>query len=205
MTDSQTIALYQPMLQAIAMKMVGSMADAEDIVQDTFLKWLSLKEQKVKNTKSYLIKAVTNNCINHLNALKRKKDECIENISQSELMGWYKETDFAKFDLETEVSEALNIIHKKLEPVEKGIYILREVFNVEYDELQDIFDKKKDNCRQLFSRAKDKLQQETSKIKIEIHPPAFLENFKRACDLGHPGDFILDLKQEITTKLKSKK
>lgn len=205
MTDSQTIALYRPMLQSIAMRMVGSVADAEDIVHDTLLKWLSIDEQKINNTKSYLIKAVTNNCINHLNTLKRKKDECIENLSQSDLVEWYRETDFAKFDLENEVSEALNIIHKKLEPIEKGVYILREVFNVEYEELQEIFDKKKDNCRQLFSRAKEKLQQETSKIKIELHPPAFLENFKKACDLGHSGDFIQELKQEIAAKLSAKK
>ncbi|MEL7004293.1 MAG: sigma-70 family RNA polymerase sigma factor [Bacteroidota bacterium] len=205
MSENQTIDLYTPMLQAIAMKIVGSMADAEDIVQDTFLKWLSAKEQKIQNTRSYLIKAVTNNSINHLNALKRKKDECLENISHSDLIEWYRDTDFAKFDLENEVSEALNVIHKKLEPVEKGVYILREVFNMEYEELQDIFDKKKENCRQLFSRAKEKLNKGTSKIKFDLNPPAFLENFKKACDLGHASEFVHELKGEIHHKLKDKK
>ncbi|ELR72114.1 RNA polymerase ECF-type sigma factor [Fulvivirga imtechensis AK7] len=201
MNREQAIALYQPILQQIAMKMVGSLADAEDIVQDTFLKWLTIGGEKIENTKAYLITAVTNNCINHLNALKKKKDECLHNIHASELIDWYKEKEFFKFDLENEVSAALHVLHKKLEPVEKGIFVLRELFDFDYEELQHIFDKKKDNCRQLFSRAKDKLSQETSKIKNNLSPEnGFIESFKKACNIGHPDELIHEVKQEINKK-----
>jgi DNA-directed RNA polymerase specialized sigma24 family protein len=61
MNNAQAIALYQPMLQAIAYNLVRCKADAEDIVQETFLKWLTLGPQKVENTKAYLITAVRNN------------------------------------------------------------------------------------------------------------------------------------------------
>ena len=80
MTHTQAISLYQPMLQSIAYKMVGSIADAEDIVQDTFLKWLSVDHKRIDNTKSYLVRAVTNNCINHINSLNRKKNEFLDSI-----------------------------------------------------------------------------------------------------------------------------
>lgn len=182
MSQYQSIAIHIPTLQAIAMRMVGSMHDAEDIVQDTLLKWLTIDTSKIHNTKAYLIKAVTNNCINHLNALKSKKDECLDSIRPQELIDRYKESELLRFDLDNEVKAALDIIHKKLEPVEKGIFVLREMFGYEYEELQALFNKKKDNCRQLFSRAKAKLDEETSKLKSEMSKTNFIESFKKACE-----------------------
>ncbi|GAA0890423.1 hypothetical protein GCM10009122_01010 [Fulvivirga kasyanovii] len=201
MNQSQAIALYQPLLHQIALKMVGSLADAEDIVQDTFLKWLSTNTEKIENTRAYLIKAVTNNCINHLEALKRKKDECLQNLNPSELIDWYKEKEFFRFDMENEISAALNVIQKKLEPLEKGIFVLRELFDFDYEELQHIFDKKKDNCRQLFSRAKGKLSEETGKVKTDVANHSIIDNFKKACNFGSPADFIKEVKREINLKL----
>ncbi len=201
--QAQTIALYQPTLQAIAMKMVGSLQDAEDIVQETFLKWLTAEKEKIKNTKAYLIKAVTNNCLNHLESLKRKKQQYLDNLNPSELIDWGKVSDFAKIDFEQEVSAALNVLHKKLEPLEKGVFVLREVFNFDYEELQQIFDKKKENCRQLVSRAKAKLFDQTSKAKTPVtSKKQFLTSFQNACDLGQISDFIQELGQDLSAKIK---
>jgi len=203
MNQTQAITLYRPMLHSVALRIVGSMADAEDIVQDTFLKWLSIDQKKIENTKSYLIKAVTNSSINHLNAIKRKKNELLDSINHSELMEKYRESDFAKFDFENEIAEALAIMHKKLEPMEKSIYILREIFDLEYEYLQEIFDKKKDNLRQLFSRAKSKLKQESSKFKdFEVKKPAFLESFKAACNKGQIEQFVEELKKDLSISKK---
>ena len=201
MNHSQTISLYQPMLQQLAFKMVGSLADAEDIVQDTFLKWLSTNQDKIENTKAYLVRSVTNNCINHLNSLKRKKDECLQNLNPSDLIDWYREKDFFNFDMENEIAAALEVLQKKLEPIERGIFVLRELFDFEYEELQEIFDKKKENCRQLFSRAKTKLTLDTDKIKADVTHSHFLDNFKKACSFGSPADIIKQVKQEIHLKI----
>ncbi|MDH5475927.1 MAG: sigma-70 family RNA polymerase sigma factor [Cyclobacteriaceae bacterium] len=198
MNQAQAISLYQPVLQSIALRIVGSIADAEDIVQDTFLKWLSTDQKRIDNTKSYLIKSVTNNSINHLNSIKRKKNEFLDTINHSQIMEKYRESDFAKFDFENEIAAALSVMHKKLEPMEKSIYILREFFDLEYDHLQEIFDKKKDNLRQLFSRAKDKLNQENKKIKsIATKPIPFLESFRSACNKGHVEQFVQHLKKDL--------
>ena len=201
MQQDNSIAIYQPLLQSIAMRMVGCVEDAEDIVQDTFMRWLTIDTSKVANTKAYLIKAVTNNCLNHLDALKRKKDELFDNLSPTDFIEKYKEKEIFQFDIENEVSAALAVVHKKLEPVEKAVYILREVFNFEYDELQILFDRKKENCRQLFSRAKDKLSNESYKFRIDI-PRHFemLDSFKKACDFGNITDLIGDLSSDIKEK-----
>lgn len=197
MNHSQTIALYQPLLHAIAVKMVGSLQDAEDIVQDTFVKWLTIDQEKIENTKAYLIRTVTNNCLNHLNSFKKKKNEYISNLKSSEFLEKYREFEFPKFDFENELSEALAIIHKKLEPVEKGIFLLREVFDVDYEEIQQIFGKKKENCRQMVLRAKEKLNKENRKPKNKPkHPGQFFDSFKKACSLGHLSEFIHQLTHE---------
>ncbi len=186
--------------------MVGRVEDAEDIVQDTFLKWLTIDTTKVSNNKAYLIKSVTNNCLNHLNSIKRKRDELLENLNPSDFIEKYKEKEIFQFDVENEVAAAFAIVHRKLEPVEKAVYILREVFNFEYDELQVLVDRKKDNCRQLFSRAKDKLSSESAKFKIDI-PSHFkmLDSFKKACDFGNITDLIGDLSNDIKDKFHSVK
>ncbi len=212
MNNEQAIVLYQPMLQQIAMKILGSMADAEDIVHDTFVKWLTSDTKKINNTKAYLLKAVTNNCLNHIEKIKRKKDELLEDWHLSTFIDQQKEKDFFKFDLENELSSALQILHKKLEPIEKSVFVLREVFNVEYEEIQLIVNKKKDNCRKLFSRAKEKLSEETSKISIpdlsaeikrRYDHSELLESFKNAAFLGNISGLIDDLKREANTKFSS--
>lgn len=198
MNPTQTISHYQPLLHSIAMKMVKSMADAEDIVQDTFLKWLSTDKKKINNTKSYLVKAVTNNCINHINSFQRKKNELMDSFQASNIIEKFKESELSKFDLDTEVEAALNVIHKKLEPLEKSIYILREVFNLEYDHLQELFDKKKEHCRQLFCRAKEKINEESRKLKqVEVKAPQFFESFKKASNFGQISQFVQLLKGEL--------
>ncbi|WOK09417.1 sigma-70 family RNA polymerase sigma factor [Imperialibacter roseus] len=198
MNQTQTITLYQPLLHRLALKMVGSWQDAEDIVQDTFLKWLTLDQEKIKNTKAYLIKSVTNSCINHLNSIKRKKNEYLDAINPKEFV---EKLDLSHIDIEHEISTALAMLHKKLEPVERAVYLLREVFNIEYDELQQIVNKKKENCRQLFSRAKEKLAIDTSKISFDmVNSAQLIESFKKACSFGEPKELIEDLRLEISQK-----
>ncbi len=201
LNQNQEILLYQPVLQSIALKMVGSLQDAEDIVQDTFLKWLTLERAKINNTKSYLIKAVTNNCINHLNSTKKKKSQLLDPINPGNLLDKFRVSEQAMFEVEQEISAALAILHKKLEPLEKAIYLLREVFNLEYEELQEIFGKKKENCRQLFCRAKEKLNHETKKFRLDIDKHTrFLDSFKKACSMGQISDLINEFSMEVSMK-----
>ena len=196
MNPTQAITLYQPLLHQIAYNLLRCKADAEDIVQDTFVKWLSIEQEKIENTKAYLIKAVTNNCLNHLKSLKKKKEEYWDSIQLSELMVKFKESDFAHIDFEKELSAAFKVIQTKLEPLERAAYLLKEVFDFEYDEIQKVLDKKADYCRQLLSRARKKLD-DSAKVKVVQPESNLFESFKKACDLGNVGDLIQHLKTDI--------
>jgi RNA polymerase sigma-70 factor (ECF subfamily) len=200
MNQDQTIKLYRPMLQAIAYNLVRCKADAEDIVQETFLKWLTIGPQKVENTKAYLIKAVRNNCLNHLDSLKKKKEELFSNTNFTELLERFKETSFAHLDFDVEITKALKLLQTKLEPLERAVYLLKEVFDFDYEALQTALDKKKDHCRQLFCRAKKKLEDGTPKMNFELpDASSLIESFRKACSLGHASELVIELTKQAQT------
>jgi RNA polymerase sigma factor (sigma-70 family) len=204
LNQAQVITLYQPLLHRIAYNLLRCKADAEDVVQETFIKWLTIDHEKIENTKAYLIKAVTNNCLNHIQSLKKKKEEYWDSIQLSELLVKFKESDFAHIDLEKELSAAFKVIQTKLEPLERAAYLLKEVFDYEYDEIQKVLGKKADHCRQILSRARKKLENEKGKIRIDDTSNLF-ESFKAACTVDNANDFIQHLKADISNALQQKK
>ena len=81
---STAFVLYQPVLHSVALKMVGTLEDAEDIVQDTFEKWLHIDQSKIQNTKAYLIKSVSNNSLQFLNSLRHRLTRNAEEDDEQE-------------------------------------------------------------------------------------------------------------------------
>jgi RNA polymerase sigma factor (sigma-70 family) len=201
MDQAQTIVLYQPLLHTIAYNLVRCKEDAEDIVQETFAKWLSIDHQKIQNTKAYLIKAVTNNCLNHLNSLRKKKEEYLENVS--EVFNRFKETNLAHLDFDVNLSAAMAVLHSKLEPLERAVFLLKEVFDFDYEDLQHALDKKKEHCRQLVCRAKKKLSEETSKISLP-DTSKMMDSFRKACHFGNASELISELKNDISSSADKK-
>ena len=205
MNQAQTITLYQPTLQRIAYNLVRSKADAEDIVQETFLKWLSIESEKIKNTKAYLITAVKNNCLNHLNSLRKKKVEYLDSINIAEFIHRFKENNFAHMDLEADLDRAFKVIASKLEPLERAVYILKEVFGFDYKALQEALDKKQEHCRQLVSRAKKKLNENKASLHFELPDVSqLMASFRKSCEGGNVKEFIQDLKMDISKAIKEK-
>lgn len=206
MNKSEDIFSYHPLLRNIALRIVGSIEDAEDIVQDTFEKWLSIDRKDIKNKKAYLIKSVSNNSMKFLTSLKNKiSQKTFTAEDEFEIVDRQQIKVFLNFDMDVQLGEAWQVLHKKLEPLEKSIYVMREVFSVEYEELQEIFDKKKDHCRQLFFRAKSKLEQDKIKFKSDFTVPKLPLSFKKACELGTISEIIDELKREISKKTFLKK
>jgi RNA polymerase sigma-70 factor (ECF subfamily) len=205
LNQSQTIALYQPTLHAIAMRLLKCKADAEDIVQETFIKWLNAEHEKIQNTKAYLIRAVTNNCLNHLQALKRKKEEYLESFQWPDFVEKLRDSDFSH-DVEAELSKAFHVLQNKLEPLERAVYVLKEAFDFDYKAIQELLDKKQEHCRQLFCRARKKIELEKSRFNtVMLEKTELMKSFRTACDVGHAAELIADLRKDITAALARKK
>ena len=205
MNQYDAIVLYRPLLHSIALKIVGSIQDAEDIVQDTFEKWLSIDSDSINNTKAYLIRSVSNNAIQFLNSWKQKLSEQSDPCDEVWLEDEQQHHQIFHFDVESQLQQAWAVLHKKLEPVEKSVFVMRTAFNLEYEELQHLYDKKVDHIRKIFSRARQKIKSETDKIhfdhSISEAPRVFIE----ACRTGQISEIVAELKKDISAKLPSKK
>jgi RNA polymerase sigma-70 factor, ECF subfamily len=140
---------YRRLLFSIAYNMLGTIDDAEDMVQETYASWFANDRSAVKEPRHYLIRTISNKCITHLKKLQKQR-------------GSYKGTWLPEPLLsEPEDKDVLSIgflyLLEELSPIERGIIILREAFDMEYEELADIFELSNENCRQHLSRAKKKL------------------------------------------------
>lgn len=203
MNPTHTIAQYQPLLTSIALKIVGRIEDAEDIVQETFLKWLSVDQGKVHSTKAYLIKAVTNKCFNHLKKSGNTQTDSLDALEENNLLFSEEEGNDSFLDKEHYLMIAICAIQDTLDPLEKGVYLLREVFNLDYEEIQSLFGKTKDHCRQLLSRAKKKLSFNKDRVSFEACNAEKLNNFKKACRWGSVSDLVQEITQDISSKIKN--
>ena len=129
-------------------------------------------------------------------------EEVKENIRSDEGEQSYIPSYFLDFDMERELSEAYELICRKLNVTETMVYMMKEVFNVDYQEIADIMDKKVENCRKILDRAKQRLEEENERFKLEmqIHMESF-ESFREACTTGTLSDYLASLQDEVRVKL----
>jgi RNA polymerase sigma factor (sigma-70 family) len=187
---------YRPVLFSIAYRMIGNRAVAEDLVQDTFLNWLKVDQQKILDVKAYLVRSITNTCLNYLDSIKRKKEDLLDSINP--MLSELKFTpDFSNIDIKCELTEAISQLYKKLPPAERAVFVLKEVFNFDYADLPEIIGKKADNCRQLFRRAQLKLSEKKERFTLDTDKLRKTVDDFRNATLGEFSNLIEGLKKDI--------
>jgi RNA polymerase sigma-70 factor (TIGR02957 family) len=145
-------AEVRPRLFGIAYRMLGSAAEAEDIVQDVWLRWQATDRGVVENAAAFLATATTRMCINYVQSAQSRRETYIG--------PWLPEPVDTSADpaLGAERSEALGLaillLLEKLSPTERAAYVLREAFDYSYREISDILQMEEANSRQLVSRAR---------------------------------------------------
>ncbi len=179
------------MLQSTAESILGSFEDAQDIVQDTLEKWFRSKRESILNHRSYLFKSLVNNCQTHLRSAKPKTEYLSGIHDYLPNFKTHFEMDFEKLDQDGQVRKALEFLHSKLKPMERAVFLLREIFNLDYEVVQEIVGKKAEHCRKELSRAKKKISEE-----VKLGNPfsidkaeEYFESFKTA-SLGRIQDLI---------------
>ncbi len=189
---------YKALLFSIAYNMLGIVADAEDIVQDTFLKWMEIETSDVRQTKSYLVKIVSNKCINYLNSARSKREEYYGLWLPEPLLNHDQHKAHSKIESYHALSIGILVLMQKLTPMERAIFLLKEVFAYDHYELAETFDKTEDNCRQILKRAKDNLGRDASRFEVDVKVhEKILHNFLQAISEGNMDDLIELLKEDI--------
>jgi RNA polymerase sigma-70 factor, ECF subfamily len=175
---------YQPLLFSIAYRMLGTVSDAEDIVQDVYLHVKETDLNHVKNMRAFLCKMVTNRCLDFLKSASKKREVYIGPWLPEPLI--LQENDpYYEVIKKEEISFALLLILDQLKPVERAVFILREVLNYDYADIGEIVGKNETHCRKIFSRVKEKFPfTHESKLKTEVHREKIIHTFLSAINQG---------------------
>lgn len=187
---------FKSMLFSIAYNMLGTVSDAEDMVQETYVSWLSSDKSHVENIKFYLIRTVGNKCIAHLKKLKKER----ETYKGTWLPEPILSTSEAESELKTNDKLSIGFVYllERLSPIERAVLILKEAFNFDHSQISEIFDISYENSRQHFSRSKKKLALEKTKYKVNTSAHEhILREFLEACIDNKPARLIELLREDV--------
>jgi RNA polymerase sigma-70 factor, ECF subfamily len=145
---------HRSLLFSIAYRMLGSVADAEDVVQEAYLRWREVPTKEVRSPKSYLSAVVTRLSINRLRSARARREEYVGPWLPEPLLSDRAEETAGAAELNESLSIAFLVLLESLNPVERAVFLLREVFDYDYDEISRIVEKSEDNCRQIAHRAR---------------------------------------------------
>jgi RNA polymerase sigma-70 factor (TIGR02957 family) len=152
--DSATEAFvaHRNLLFTVAYEMLGSAADAEDVLQETWLRWVDVDLGTVRDQRAYLIRIATRQALSRLRTLRRRKESYVGSWLPEPLL---TAPDVAEdVELADSVSMAMLLVLETLTPTERAVFVLREVFDLEYDEIAEAVDKSPAAIRQIAHRAR---------------------------------------------------
>ncbi|MFF2083393.1 RNA polymerase sigma-70 factor [Nocardia sp. NPDC058176] len=196
-TSADPFAEHRRLLFSTAYQMLGSVVDAEDILQDAWLKWHAVDQNSVQHPKSYLVRAVTNLALNRLTSAR---------VTRETYVGpWLPEPLITTPDIaeETEkadtVSTAMLVLLETLSPVERAVFVLREVFGYSHAEIGGFLDRPEPTIRQISHRARSHMQSRRPRFDTDdTSRQEVTEKFMAACHGGDLNALMEILAPEVT-------
>ncbi|MEV5685093.1 MULTISPECIES: RNA polymerase sigma-70 factor [unclassified Streptomyces] len=191
-----TFVAHRNLLFTVAYEMLGSAADAEDVLQETWLRWVEVDLEQVRDQRAYLVRITTRQSLNRLRTMKRRKEAYVGPWLPEPLL---TAPDVAQdVELAESVSMAMMLVLETLSPTERAVFVLREVFDVGYDEIATAVDKSPAAVRQIAHRARRHVDARRPR---QVVPPsvtsAALESFRRALETGDPQGLLDVLAPDI--------
>ena len=176
---------YKPLLFALAYRMVGSAADAEDLLQETFIRWQETADVHIESPRAFLVTVLTRVCINHLQSARVKREEYFGQWLPEPLATAPRHNPFMSFAIGESLSLAFLLLLERLTPVERAVLLLREVFDYEYSEIAPILDQSQASCRQILRRARQHIKEERTRFDAsEEQRKELLRRFGEASSQG---------------------
>ena len=185
MNQADLFQSHRQSLFAVAYRMLGSATDAEDVVQDAWLRFSAAQPADLRSAKAYLTTIVTRLCLDRLKSARATREEYIgpwlpEPVVTDDRRG--PERTLAQAE---SVTLAFMVLLETLTPEERAVFLLREVFDYEYDEIAAMLEMTAANCRQLFHRAKGRIAERKPRFRATIDEKRpLVERFVRAFSAG---------------------
>lgn len=198
--DQQEIfSAYRPLLFSIAYRMLGSVMDAEDCVQEVFLQWQEALAKgpasPVEKPKAYLCTLVTRRCIDHLRSARVQRESYAGLWLPEPLVA----TDPAEFfEFAESLSMAFMLLLERLAPLERAIFLLRQVFDYDYAEIAAMVGRSATTCRQVMHRARQHLALPHSQARmVQEEQQQIFAQFLQACQSGDMDGLLQVLSADI--------
>lgn len=149
---TEAFVTHRNLLFTVAYEMLGSAADAEDVLQETWLRWVDVDQAEIRDQRAYLVRITTRQALTRLRTLGRRKETYVGPWLPEPLL---TTPDIAEdVELADSVSMAMMLVLETLAPVERAVFVLREVFDLAYDEIAAAVDKTPAAVRQIAHRAR---------------------------------------------------
>jgi RNA polymerase sigma-70 factor (ECF subfamily) len=145
---------HRGLLFSVAYRMLGSVADAEDMLQETFIRWQQAADEEIRSPRAYLVTIVTRLCINQLQSARLQREEYVGEWLPEPLVTDPASDPLGMVKVDESLSMAFLFLLERLNPMERAVFLLREVFEYEYAEIAKVLGQTEANCRQILRRAK---------------------------------------------------
>ncbi|WP_433170592.1 RNA polymerase sigma-70 factor [Actinoallomurus sp. CA-150999] len=180
---TEVFVAHRSLLFTVAYEMLGSAADAEDVLQETWLRWVDVDLAVVREERAYLVRVVTRQALDRLRALGRRKEFYVGPWLPEPLL---TAPDVAEdVELAESVSMAMLLVLETLAPAERAVFVLREVFGLDYDEIAEAVGKSPAAVRQLAYRARARVAARRPRVTASpVETRAALGAFQRAVETG---------------------
>ncbi len=184
----------RPLLFSIAYRMIGEVGEAEDVVQEAFLR-LHRETAEVRDERAYLTTVTTRLAIDHLRSARVRRESYVGPWLPEPLVD---DDPAAHAELADSLSLAFLVLLERLSPVERAVFLLHEVFGHAHDEIASIVGKSPENCRQLLRRARQHLEAERPRFDVDRSEHRELtRRFAMACAAGDAGALLEMLAPDV--------
>ena len=183
MTDDPFVT-HRSLLFTVAYEMLGSAADADDVLQESWLRWAGVDQAQVLDPRAYLVRVVTRQALNRLRTVSRRREDYVGEWLPEPLL---TSPDIADdVELAESVSIAMLTVLETLGPTERAVFVLREVFDTPYEEIAEAIGKSPDAVRQIARRARDHVADRRPRMPVsQAEQQAVVERFLVAVRTGH--------------------
>jgi RNA polymerase sigma-70 factor, ECF subfamily len=181
-TGTDAFVQHRNLLFTVAYEMLGSAADAEDVIQETWLRWAEVDRAEVRDDRAYLVRIATRLSLNRLRTLARQRETYVGPWLPEPLLTTPDVAD--DLELADSVSTAMLVVLETLTPTERAVFVLREVFGFEYDEIATATERSPDAVRQVASRARKHVQARRPRVEPPPDAVAIVERFLAAAVTG---------------------
>jgi RNA polymerase sigma-70 factor (ECF subfamily) len=168
MSEIELFQANRPLLFGVAYRMLGSASDAEDVVQDAWLRYAAARPSDLRSPKAYLTTIVTRLCLDRLKSARAAREEYVGPWLPEPLVTDQGRQPDQPVALAESVTLAFMVLLETLSPEERAVFLLREVFDHEYDEIAAMLDTTPANCRQLFHRARERIAERRPRFRDTV-------------------------------------